>query len=168
MKKKILMILVSLLFFVTLWAQNPTKDFPYYYSDNPQTSYSDYKRCTNGELIVKDFEGDAFSGSYFQSANHHCFVFLYNKNKNDIQKAAVDFLGNYRSLFKNFDNEIDKDNGTNLRLTIVFVNADQNAVASAIYDENIESTDKSVVNPFNGVKRGLNKARETSKKRNKK
>lgn len=170
MLKKFLAVFAILFVFTAVWAEKislqkqSTADFPYVYTTSYGQSNNDYRRCINGQKINSDFEGDNYTGSYYQNSPIHCFVLSYKKDKEKIETDSKNFLTNYRTVFKNFDEEIDKDNQRNWTLYIIFTDLENNVVASARYDEDVDSTKNSVLNPFNGVKKSVKKAYDATKK----
>ena len=163
MLKKLLTVLGVLFVFTAVWAQN--LHFPYIYSNSQGDAFDVYKTCVSGEQITEDFDGDNFVGGYFKANKIHCFVLRYKSSKEDIEKSSVDFLKDYRTVFRQFDAQIDRKERVNLKLFFVFIGSNNIPIAYALYDETINATEESVWNPLNGVKRSINRTLEAYQKK---
>lgn len=163
MLKKFLAVLAVLFVFAAVRAQN--LHFPYIYSNSQKDAFNVYEKCVSGEQITEDFDGDSFVGGYFQNDRIHCFVLRYKSSKEDIEKSSVDFLKDYRTVFKQFDAQMDRKGRINLKLFFVFIGSNNMPIAYALYDETINATEESVWNPLNGVKRSINRTLEAYQKK---
>lgn len=137
MLKKFLMVLVALFVFATLWAQNPTKDFPYYYyekSGGPNNCYDLFNENDpkNGKKIEND---DEWAVMLYRSGTIHYLLHIYKPGKAESSSELKRVLKEHISVYKKLDKKIDEHKGSNYHVCLVFVDADGQLISSALYSE---------------------------------
>lgn len=133
MKRKIFTILFSLFFAFVLWAQKPTKDFPYEYYNNSEKDYSNYKNYfTNGKLLEDD---DEWKVVLYQYGTTHFIVTKYKPGKAPSEAELKKVLKEHKSVYKELDSKIDKNKKKNYDVCLIFVDSSNNLICSATYSE---------------------------------
>jgi len=135
MKKKISLIFASLFLVFALWAQNPTKDFPYYYYNSSEKNYYDYAYIMR--YPVKTLEdNNEWTVTLYKSGNTHYIVTQYKSGKQENEATLKSVLKKHKSVYKELDSKIDADKGTNYNVCLLFFDYGNNLICSAQYSEN--------------------------------
>ena len=99
MKRKILSFILSLLVAFSLWAQNPTKSFPYYYYTGAEKSWSSYN-CSYVKTIR---DNSTWTVYLYESSYNDYIVFRYKKSISE--KKIKNTLDRDASIWKNYDHK---------------------------------------------------------------
>lgn len=135
--KKFLAVLTVLFLFATLWAQNPTKDFPYYYYETPGGPNNCYDLLgednpKNGKKIEND---DEWAVMLYRSGTIHYLLHMYKPGKAESSSKLKKVLADHKSVYKELDRKIDQHKRSNYHLCLVFVDASGQLISSALYSE---------------------------------
>lgn len=135
MKKKLLGLFSFLFFVAALWAQNPTKDFPYYYYNSSERDYYDYANVFRYEGTLLE-DNDEWKVTLYLSGKTHYIVHKYKYGKQESEAALKKVLKNHASTYKNLDSKIDRNKGENYNVCLIFFDYGNNLICSATYSEN--------------------------------
>jgi len=135
MKRKLFALFLSVFLAVSLWAQNPTRDFPYYYFNSSEKDYEDfyYVLSSGGQLLEDDSEWNVTLYSY-GTTNYIVTVYKPGKaqGENELRRVLKDHI----STYKNLDSKIDASTGYDYKVCLVFFDSNYNLICSAQYSEN--------------------------------
>ena len=134
MKKRLFALFASLFIAFSLWAQNPTKDFPYYYYTSSEKSYYDYQDLFYYGEVIED--NDEWKVTLSLNGNTHYIITQYKYGKAETEATLRSVLKSHKSVYKNLDAKIDKDKGTNYNVCLVFFDSNNRLICSATYSEN--------------------------------
>lgn len=137
MLKKFLAVLVALFVFATLWAQNPTKDFPYYYYETPGGTNNCYdllmkNEPENGKEIENN---DEWTVLLIRSRTIHYLLHIYKPGQAESRSELRRVLAKHKSVYKELDEKIDKHKRNNYHVCLLFFDASHNLISSALYSE---------------------------------
>ena len=133
MKRKIFALLVSVFFAFVLWAQEPTKDFPYRYYNSTEKSYYAYSNYFSSGTELED--DDEWKVVLYQYGTTHFIVTKYKPGKAPSETELKKVLKEHVSVYKELDSKIDKNKKTNYDVCLIFVDSSNNLICSATYSE---------------------------------
>lgn len=136
MLKKFLTLLTVLFVFVTLWAQNPTKKFPYYYyetSGGPYNCYDEYRSYKNTAQVLENSED--WTVTLYRSNITHYLVHQYASGKAASRSELKRVLVENKSVYKELDKKIDEKKERNFHVCLVFLDEYGRLISSAFYSE---------------------------------
>ena len=137
MLKKFLAVLVVLFVFTAVWAQNPTKNFPYYYyetSGGINNCYDNMPRNAGSGKILETNE--EWTVILYRSGLTHYLVHQYASGKAESRAELRDVLEKHKSVYKELDKKIDEEKKRNFHVCLVFIDASGQLISSALYSEN--------------------------------
>ena len=140
-KRKFLSFVLGLFLLLSVWAQRPTKDFPYEYYNSSEKSYnslkSEYDLSHSKSQLTENKHPDYDSVTVYRSEykNSHVVVFKYKASKNPSEKTVRQKLSELRPSIKTLDKKIDGDNG-DMDVCFIFLDSNNNLICSAVYSEN--------------------------------
>ena len=140
-KRKLLSLVFGFFFLLSVWAQRPTKDFPYEYYNSREKSYnslkSEYDLRNSKSQPTENKHPDYDSVTVYRSAckNTHVVVFKYKASKNPSERDIRQKLSELRPSIKTLDKKIDGDNG-DMDVCFIFLDSNNNLICSAVYSEN--------------------------------
>lgn len=136
MLKKFLAVLAVLFVFAAVRAQNPTKDFPYYYYETPggpNNCYDNMQRnAGNGKVLETN---DEWTVILYRSGTTHYIVHKYANGKNESRSELKRVLAEHKSVYKELDRKIDKEKNKDFQVCLVFIDASGQLISSALYSE---------------------------------
>ena len=134
MKRKISIILSAFFLSVFLWAQAPEKNFPYYYYDSSEASFSDYEDCLSGKSKLIE-EDDEHIIKMYKSNNTYYIWIKYKLGKAASKGDIKHTLKVYKDVAKSLDNRLDKKMRENMSVELIFTNYKNELICSAYYSE---------------------------------
>ena len=141
MLKKFLAVLVVLFVFTAVWAQNPTKNFPYYYyetSGGPNNCYDslarNFARIKSGGVELEN--NDEWTVALYRNGTTHYLVHQYASGKAESRAELIEVLKKHKSVYKELDKKIDEEKKRNFHVCLVFIDASGQLISSALYSEN--------------------------------
>ncbi len=133
MKRKIFTILFSIIFAFVLWAQEPTKEFPYKYYNSTEKDYYVYSRNFYYGTELEDNE--EWTVTLYQCGTVNYIVTKYKPGKapseNDLKKVLKD----HKSVYKALDEKIDKNKKDDYHVCLIFIDSFDYLICSATYSE---------------------------------
>ncbi len=127
-KRKFLSVVFGLFFLLSVWAQRPTKDFPYEYYNSSERSIKYYHLDSENGRPKRNDEN--WTVTLYVEKYTDYIVFQY-KEKSPTESDIKNMLRNNKSVWKAYDGE----NGS-ADLCLIFLDSEGNLICSAEYSEN--------------------------------
>lgn len=128
-KRKLLSVVFGFFFLLSVWAQRPTKDFPYEYYNSSECSLANY-RFINYEKPKPKRDDENWTVTLYVRKDADYIVFEY-KEKAPAERDIKNMLEKNKSVWKNYDAE----NGS-ADLCLIFLDSSGSLICSAKYSEN--------------------------------
>jgi hypothetical protein len=135
MKRKICIILSTLLLSAFLWAQDPSKSFPYYYYDKSERSFSDYEYHLTGRNKLIEEDDEHTIKMYKDNDTYYIWVkykMLSAASEGDIKHT----LKVFKDVAANLDQKLDRKQGEDVDICLIFTKHNNELICSAYYSEN--------------------------------
>lgn len=129
MKKKLFGLFAAIFLAVSLWAQDPTKAFPYYYYNT--TAEARYYSVRNSGSYL---DSDEDMTIYFCKSGR-TFVMIHKYNKKQSESSVRSQLKDYQDLYANLDSRIDSDWGRDMDVCLLYLNPDGSLICEATYSK---------------------------------
>lgn len=131
--KRILFIILAALFVNTsLFAQKPERDFPYYYYNKNEKTFSDYADHLNGRRETIR-ENDNCTVLMFNDGSGYYIWIQYESAPSEINIKYT--LKLYQDIAKNLDKRLDEKNRRDVNTWFIFTDSEENLICAATYCE---------------------------------
>lgn len=134
MKRKILVILSSLFLSIFFWAQEPTKDFPYYYFDKTEKSFGDY--CCYLQGSKEEIEDNKEHSITMYKYKNTYYIWVKYKQGQAASEGDIKYtLKEFKDVAAHLDSRLDHKQGMNMNFCIIFTDSNNELICSAKYSE---------------------------------
>jgi len=132
MKRKISVFFAFLSFAAFLWAQNPTKGFPYYYYDTSERNFSDYSPYLSGKSTLIE-ENDEHTIRMYKNGSSYYIWCQYKRGKAASKSDIKHTLKVNSDVAANLDSRLDRKQGCDMSVCMIFTDSESELICSAKY-----------------------------------
>ena len=134
MKRKLFAIFLSVFFALALWAQNPTKDFPYkYYDFRDDYDYYYFSRYFANPKQLE--ENDEWIVTLYNNDNLYFIEHRYKQAREQSAYELKEVLRNHISTYRALDQKIDSNKNDDCDVWLIFTDFYHNLICAATYQE---------------------------------
>ena len=134
MKRKLFAIFLSVFFALALWAQAPTKDFPYEYYDWRELDYNYFSQYFANPKKLE--ENDEWIVTLYNYGDNLYFIeHRYKQAKDPSANELKSVLKNHISTYRVLDQRLDSDKYDDCEVWLIFTDFYHNLICAATYQE---------------------------------
>ena len=134
MKRRISIILSVLFLSAFLWAQEPSKSFPYYYYNKKEASFSQYENRLSGKSKTIE-DNDEHTIRMFKYGSTYYIWIKYKFGKAASESDIKHTLKVNKNVAANLDKRLDRKQDEDMDVCLIFTNSKNELICSAKYSE---------------------------------
>ena len=134
MKKRISLVLSVLFLSAFLWAQAPSKSFPFYYYNKSEKSFSDYEYQLSGTNKIIE-NNDEHTIKMYKSGDTYYIWIKYKSGKAASESDIKHTLKVNKDVAANLDKRLDRKQDEDMDVCLIFTNYKNELICSAFYSE---------------------------------